>query len=128
MKKMGLRIRQKRHELNLTLEELGEKLGIQKSAISKWERGEVMNIKREYIDKMATLFDVSPQWLMGYEKADQVTLTYEAPGHETVKTTVDGQPIIGTEASAKRAQLYQAALNVRPENMDVAIKLLKSLS
>ena len=128
MKKMGLRIRQKRHELNLTLEELGDKLGIQKSAISKWERGEVMNIKREYIDKMATLFDVSPQWLMGYERAEEVTLTYEAPGHEPVKTTVDGQPIIGSEATSKRALLYSAALSVRPENIDVAIKLLKSLS
>ena len=128
MKTMGLRIRQKRRELDLTLEELGSRLGVQKSAVSKWEKGEVINIKREYIDKMASIFDVSPQWLMGYDKAQDVTLTYEAPGHETITTTVEGQPIIGAEATAKRALLYQAALGVRPENLDVAIKLLKSLS
>ena len=128
MKTMGLRIRQKRRELDLTLEELGSRLGVQKSAVSKWEKGEVINIKREYIDKMASIFDVSPQWLMGYEKASEVTLTYEAPGHEPVRATVEGHPIIGAEATSKRAVLYQAALSVRPENLDVAIKLLKSLS
>ena len=126
MKKMGMRIHNKRRELDLTLEELGKKLGVQKSAISKWEKGEVVNIKREYIDKMAKIFDVSPQWLMGYETAPEVTLTYEAPGHDTIKTTVGGKPIIGP--ASKRAELYQAALEVKTENIDVAIQLLKSLS
>lgn len=126
MKKMGMRIHNKRRELDLTLEELGKKLGVQKSAISKWEKGEVVNIKREYIDKMAKIFDVSPQWLMGYETAPEVTLTYEAPGHDTIKTTVGGKPIIGP--ASKRAELYQAALQVKTENIDVAIQLLKSLS
>ena len=126
MKKMGMRIHSKRRELDLTLEELGKKLGVQKSAISKWEKGEVVNIKREYIDKMAKIFDVSPQWLMGYETASEVTLTYEAPGHDTIKTTVGGKPIIGP--ASKRAELYQAALEVKTENIDVAIQLLKSLS
>ena len=126
MKKMGMRIHNKRRELDLTLEELGKKLGVQKSAISKWEKGEVVNIKREYIDKMAKIFDVSPQWLMGYETASEVTLTYEAPGHDTIKTTVGGKPIIGP--ASKRAELYQAALEVKTENIDVAIQLLKSLS
>lgn len=37
--KIGIFIAQKRKEKNLTQEQLGEKLGISKNAISKWERG-----------------------------------------------------------------------------------------
>ena len=126
MKQMGARIREKRRELDLTLEELGEKLGVQKSAISKWEKGEVLNIKREYISKMAGIFGVSPAWLMGLDNASDVSITYSAPGRETVTTHADARPIIGP--ASKRAELYQAALNVKEENIDVAIDLLKSLS
>lgn len=126
MKQMGARIREKRRELDLTLEELGEKLGVQKSAISKWEKGEVLNIKREYISKMAGIFGVSPAWLMGLDNASDVSITYSAPGRETVITHADARPIIGP--ASKRAELYQAALNVKEENIDVAINLLKSLS
>ena len=128
MKTMGLRIKSKRNELGLTMEELGDRLGVQRQAINKWEKGEVQNIKRSYIKKMAELFNVSPAWLMGFEDTTDVTLTYSAPGRESVVAEADAHPIIGFEATSKRAELYQAALNVRPENIDVAIKLLKSLS
>lgn len=126
MKTMGMRIRSKRTELGLTMEELGDMLGVQRQAINKWEKGEVQNIKRSYITKMAELFEVSPSWLMGFEDTKDVTLTYSAPGRETVTTHADARPIIGP--ASKRAELYQAALNVKEENIDVAINLLKSLS
>ena len=124
----GQRIRQKRLELNLTMEELGQKLGVQKSAVNKWEKGETVNIKRECLAKMAELFDVSPVWLMGFENAPDVTVTYSAPGKETVTTMVDNKskPIIGE--TAMRVKLYQAALNVPAPCLEVAIQLLNSLS
>lgn len=127
MKTMGQRIHDKRTELGWTMRELGDKLGVQGSAVNKWEKGVVTNINRSYIAQMATLFDVSPSWLMGFADTADVTLTYTAPGHETVTAVVDKSgPIIGT--SAKRVALYQAALAVKPENYDVAIELLKTLA
>lgn len=126
MRTMGNRIRQKRLEYRMSMEELGDKLGVRKTAISKWELGEVVNIKREYITKMAGIFGVSPAWLMGLEDAAEVSITYSAPGRESVTTQADARPIIGP--ASKRAELYQAALGVKEENIDVAINLLKSLS
>ena len=126
MKKMGKRIKSKRIELGMSQEQLGEKLGVQKSTISKWEKAEVEHIKRTYITQMAGIFGVSVSWLMGLDEAAEVTLTYTAPDHEPVTTTVDGNPILGPEAL--RGELYRAALNVKPENYAVAIDLLKSLS
>ena len=126
MKTMGRRIRDKRTEMGWTMEELGHKLGVQKSAINKWEKGEVLNIKRSYIAQMAELFNCSPAWLMGLDDAVDVTLTYTAPGKDTVTAVVDQDPII--DKPSKRVALYQAALAVRPENYDIAIQLLKTLS
>ena len=129
MKRMGQRIKEKREAMNMTQEELGEKLGVLRQTICKWENGDVQNIKRSSIAKMAEIFHCDPVWLMAYEGAPEVKVTYSAPNEEDITLTVDHQPIIGKSAEmAKRSELYQAALEVRPENYDIAIKLLKSLS
>lgn len=62
---MGDIIKKKRVEIGLTQEELAEKLGLQKSAIAKYENGRVENIKRSVLKKMSELFDCSPSYLMG---------------------------------------------------------------
>ena len=127
MKEMGLRIRLKREECNLTMEELGKKLGVSRQTICKWEKGSVKSIERIHVDDMAKIFGCKPGWLAGYEDGDDVTVTYAAPGKESVSMKVGKTPpIIGV--TAKRAELYDAVLNVPPECYDVAIRLLKSLS
>ena len=67
MSTMGERIKQCRIEKNLTMEELAEKVDVKKSAVNKWEKGLVQNLKRSTILKLAKLFEVSPNWLMGWE-------------------------------------------------------------
>ena len=127
MKTMGQRIHDKRVEYGMTMEELGAKLGVQRSAVNKWEKGEVLNIKRPCIKAMAELFHVSPAWLMGMDDTD-VTVTYNAQDREPVTLFVEGTPIIGPSSAPNlQVELYQAALDVRPENYEIAIKLLKSL-
>ena len=66
---MGEIIKMLRLQAKMTQEELGEKLGVQKSAVRKWENGEVENIKRTTIALMAKIFNVSPCYLMGWEDA-----------------------------------------------------------
>ena len=125
---MGQRIHNKRIEMGLTMEELGKAVGVSRQCICNWEKGAVENISRDHIKTMADLFHCEKSWLMNMEDAPEVTLTYEAPDKEPVKVKVTGDPIIGQMAAGKKALLYQAALNVRPENIDIAIKLLESLA
>lgn len=126
MKVMGQRIRQKRIELGLTQEELGKKIGVKKSTISKIEKGEVKTIDRDYIAKMIQLFHCDPSWLMDLSDVDSVELTYSAPGKEPIKAIVNLEPPVIGPASL-RAKLYQAAVDVLPENLQTAIDILKSL-
>lgn len=68
---MGERIKYLRESHGMTQEELGEKIGVQKSAIRKYEKGSVENIKRSSIKIMADLFGVSPCYLMAWDEDEQ---------------------------------------------------------
>lgn len=61
---MGERISLRRKELGYTMEELGNKVGVQKSAVNKWEKGFVDTLKRTTIKELANVLECSPAWLM----------------------------------------------------------------
>jgi transcriptional regulator with XRE-family HTH domain len=68
---MGQRIHQLRIQHKMSLEELGSKLGVGKTAIHKYEKGQVENLPRSTIEKMAVLFGVSPSYLMCFDEWDK---------------------------------------------------------
>lgn len=129
MKEMGKRIKQKREEMGMTMEELGKKLGVTKSTISKYERGEISQIKRAHVEELSRILHAPADWLMGFDNAKDVTVRYSADGREPVEALVEvSKPIIGAETDmAKRALLYKVALEVKPENLQTAIDILKAL-
>lgn len=55
---IGQKIKQARLEKGLTQEELGNLVGLQKSAIAKYENGRVVNIKRSTLQKLAKALDL----------------------------------------------------------------------
>lgn len=67
---MGQKIKALREQKGLTLEELGNKVGVGKSTVRKWETGIISNMKRDKIAKVASALDVSPSYLMGWENND----------------------------------------------------------
>lgn len=73
----GERIRQLRIAHQMTQEELGAKVGVQKAAIYKYENGLIVNLKRSTIEKLALVLDTTPTYLMGMEddEPEQTALT-----------------------------------------------------
>lgn len=63
----GERIKMLRKEHNLTQEELGAKIGVQKAAIQKYEKGTVKNIKRDSLIELAKCLDTTPEYLLGWD-------------------------------------------------------------
>lgn len=61
---MGQRIHNLRKENNLTLEELGQKIGVQSSAVSKWEKNRVTNIPSEKVTALAKVFGCTTDYLL----------------------------------------------------------------
>ena len=65
------RIKALRLEKGLTLEQVGDKVGVGKSTVRKWENGIIANMRRDKIAKLADALGVTPAYLMGWaEKPD----------------------------------------------------------
>ena len=62
---LGERIKERREQKGLTLEEVGEYVGVTKSTVRKWETGDIENMKRDKIAKLAEVLSVSPLYIMG---------------------------------------------------------------
>jgi transcriptional regulator with XRE-family HTH domain len=72
----GTRIKELRILSGLSQEELGRRVGVQRAAINKYEKGSVTNIPLSTIEKMAAVFEVSPTYIVGWDdsKMDQLAL------------------------------------------------------
>lgn len=63
---LGNRIYSLRKAKGLTQEELGQRVGVTKAQINKYETGVTQNLKRSVAEAMAKALDVSPGYLMGW--------------------------------------------------------------
>jgi transcriptional regulator with XRE-family HTH domain len=115
---MGDRIRELRIKHDMTQEELGKKLGKQKSAIAKYESGRVRNIKRSDVEKMSKLFGVSPAYLMCLE--DNIKVSGDIIPQELQEL---GAEWIEVSKKAKETGLTPAEF----ENLINAIKGIKKV-
>ena len=85
---MAERIKERRLAMGYTQEELAAKLGLQKSAIAKYENGRVENIKRSVISKMAKVLECSPSYILDF--TDAVDDEYvEKDDYNTLKIIFD---------------------------------------
>ena len=98
-------IRMRRLELDMTMKELAEKVGVSEGTISRWESGDIENMKRDKIAALARALEVPPAVLMDWEEYDA----------ERIKR--------GMEAR----QLYELALRSDIKNVEIAMDLLKKL-
>lgn len=67
---IGEKIRNARVNKGLTQEQLGDILGVQKSAIAKYENGRVVNIKRSTLKKISDVLGIPPYELV-YEQGKE---------------------------------------------------------
>ena len=69
----GEKIKQLRMAKGLTLEQVAQYVGVSKPTVLKWERGIIQNMKRDKILKLAQILGTTPDFLMGWEDAENTT-------------------------------------------------------
>lgn len=57
---IGEKIKSARLAKGYTQEELGKLIGVQKSAVAKYEKGRIVNIKRSVLAKIAQVLEIPP--------------------------------------------------------------------
>lgn len=65
--KLGLAIAKRRESLGLTQEELAQAVGVSKASISRWESGDISNMRRDRIHNLAEALQISPLKLLDEE-------------------------------------------------------------
>ena len=61
----------------MSQEELGRRVGVQRAAIQKYEKGSVTNIPLTTIEKIADVFEVSPTYIVGWDSKESNPLAAE---------------------------------------------------
>lgn len=74
---IGNRIKELRKLAGLSQEELGRRVGVQRAAINKYEKGTVTNIPIQTIEQMAMIFEVSPTYIVGWNNNEGNELAIE---------------------------------------------------
>lgn len=72
---IGKRIHDRRIELDLTLQEVADSVGVQNSTIYRYEKGEIKRVKLPVIEAIASALKISPGYLIG--KVDDKNVFYE---------------------------------------------------
>ena len=68
---MGNRIKTLRLSKGLTLEQVGDAVGVGKSTVRKWETGMIANMKRDKIAALANALGTTPAYLMGWNEEEK---------------------------------------------------------
>ena len=104
-------IKKLREEHNLTLEEVGKRVGTTKQTIKRYESGEISAIPYDRIIGLAKCFNVTPAYLLGWEKIE------DNPNLDVALSNMD-----------KRIKEYALKLNELPkEKQDQIISLIDML-
>jgi transcriptional regulator with XRE-family HTH domain len=70
---IGHRIKERRKELKISADDLGRKLGKDRSTIYRYEKGDIENLPLDILEPIASALLTTPQFLMGWENQDEET-------------------------------------------------------
>lgn len=65
-----MNINERRKQLNLTLKEIADYVGVSEATVSRWESGNIANMRRDRIAALAQILKVSPIDIMGVTDDD----------------------------------------------------------
>lgn len=94
-------MRVRRQELGLTLEEVGDYVGVGKSTVRKWEHGDIENMKRDKIALLSKILKLSPlTFITGeveYGTPDNIIPLPKMKKIPLLGTIACGEPILANE-------------------------------
>ena len=114
------KIYQLRKERGMTLEEVGNIVGVGKSTVRKWETGMIANMRRDKISLLAKALGTTPAFLMGWDDNIDIQLMKEnkSPSNESDLTEGEKELIklfrlLPVEEQNLYLEMFRARLNAR---------------
>jgi repressor LexA len=65
-------IKNRRNELDLTMKQVADSVGVSEGTVSRWESGDISNMKRDKIYKLSKVLQISPLVILGWDEANYI--------------------------------------------------------
>ena len=114
-------IKQRRLELGYSMKELGKRVGVSEATISRWESGDIANMKRDKIKALAQALRISPNSIMEWEEVQKT-------GHD--KEYYDPETLEMAQAlydDPELRALMKAAMDVKKDSISSLTDLLHTM-
>lgn len=103
-------LKERRLQLSLTLKEVATKVGVSEATVSRWEGGQIANMKRQYIAAYAAALQTTPGFIMTGKEEQETDTTRRAvsipPGFmplpEMAQVPLVGRIACGTPITAEQ--------------------------
>ena len=130
---LGELIKTQRVRMGKTLEEVGKEVGVSKTTVQRWESGEIKDMRRDKLVKLAHALDTTPAYLMGWENnhgetdvvlavksiANKKRISYEEAEQQfNILTNPDIQPLPRTVKKPRLGKIACGEPILAVENLD----------
>ena len=116
-KEIGERIKTIRKQKGITLADLGARLGISESNMQRYESGKIASVSIDFINRLAPILEVKPEWLIGWDNEPSPQGYYIDP------ETAECAEYLRTRPSARL--LFSASRGISKEEMEEAVNYIE---
>lgn len=114
-------IKTRRITLGITQAQLAAAVGVSEATVSRWESGDISNMKRSRIAALAKALQISPSVIMGWdeeiEKAEDLGYRVDALQKETAHTVTDERDL----------EMLSLLSRLTPEQKEMLLLQIKGL-
>lgn len=125
-KGIGEIIKKNRLALNLTLEDIAKAVGVSKSTVQRWESGQINNMRRDKIDALSKILQISPLTFVDTNKTLKHPIPIPAPEIDIDPLVLEIAQMIKERPAARN--LFNTTKKATDKELIIATNLLDQLS
>lgn len=114
-------LRNRRLELHLTMKQIADAVGVSEGTVSRWESGDIDNMRRDKIAALSKVLRLDPRVIMGWEGVEES----QQQDYYTNEVTAQIAEDMATNPNLK--MLYDVQRDMDPEDLQAMYSLAMAL-
>ena len=119
---IGNKLKNRRLDLGLTLEDVGQAVGVGRSTVQRWESGLIKNMGRDKIASLARVLKMNPVELVPYSDLEQSTY-----GEVFEVSDEDQQRLEALHQDPRLGILFDHTRKMKKEDVDFMIQMAERM-
>lgn len=119
-------IKNRRKELGLTMKEVAKAVGVSEATVSRWESGDIGDMKRSRIAALAKVLKISPNIIMGWKDEEDFKLgNLLSTNNEDMITLVNKIANLSEDKLANLKDIFEDILQMDDKQIAQLKKLIE---